>query len=311
MQEGGGGLETAGGAEPRSAWRLIVATFRLYRRFPLLFVALAGIVVVPYVAIVAATTGDGPLSDSVRSAQLEFFLSLSTWCLVTPLISALHINAVAEVREGRSPQFAAVLRVGLRVLPVVVAASVMSGLGIFLGFLALVVPGIYLTLRWIVVAQAAAIEREGWLPALRSSGRLVSGNYGHVFLFLVLVFATLMAVTFVIAFAVADRFPEAITFLVELALEVAIYSFTALATALLYFDLRLRHETAPAPSTSESPSPDSDEDSAGGRPKGWYVDPDNPSRMRYWAGESNGWVANTKTPRKVRKELKGKEGPGQ
>lgn len=49
------------------------------------------------------------------------------------------------------------------------AAATISGLGIALGFLALIVPGIILSLRWVVVAQAAAIEHEGWLSALRRS----------------------------------------------------------------------------------------------------------------------------------------------
>jgi hypothetical protein len=37
-----------------------------------------------------------------------------------------------------------------------------------------------------------------------------------------------------------------------------------------------------------------------GRPAGWYVDPSNPEKMRYWGGGSSGWVGNSRTPRKIR-----------
>lgn len=43
--------------------------------------------------------------------------------------------------------------------------TVSANLGIYFDFL-LVIPGIFLTLRWMVSAQAAAIENEGWMPAL-------------------------------------------------------------------------------------------------------------------------------------------------
>lgn len=35
-------------------------------------------------------------------------------------------------------------------------------------------------------------------------------------------------------------------------------------------------------------------------PRGWYVDPGNPARMRYWAGEGAGWQGRVKTPQKIR-----------
>ena len=69
----------------------------------------------------------------------------------------------------------------VRVLPVVVAAQIVAGIGIGIGLLAFVLPGIYLLLRWAVVAQAAALENTDWIGALRRSGELVRGHYWHVF----------------------------------------------------------------------------------------------------------------------------------
>lgn len=41
-------------------------------------------------------------------------------------------------------------------------------------------------------------------------------------------------------------------------------------------------------------------------PDGWYVDPDDPSRMRYWRAETGEWLGSTRTPRKIRREREGR-----
>jgi hypothetical protein len=79
-------------------------------------------------------------------------LLASDLALINGLVSALHVHAVADVREGRRPEIVAVARRGVRVLPVVAAATIMSWLGITLGFVLLVVPGVILLFRWAVVA---------------------------------------------------------------------------------------------------------------------------------------------------------------
>jgi hypothetical protein len=114
----------------------------------------------------------------------------------------------------------------------------MANIGIALGFIALIVPGILLSLRWAVVAQAAALGDEGWLAALRSSRRLTATHYEHVF--------GLLFLTGVLAFMVlfgARAIPlgstsGAVSVVVGIAVETVIASFAALTLALLYFDLR-------------------------------------------------------------------------
>src|SRR5450631_3455526 len=93
--------------EPAAAWRdpkpstsIIAATFHLYRRFPLLFVVLALGVLVPYDTILLLARGVGPLAPNRGILNLEF--PIATF-LISPLISALHIHAVAEVRAGEDP----------------------------------------------------------------------------------------------------------------------------------------------------------------------------------------------------------------
>jgi hypothetical protein len=290
---------------PRSAPRLLVGTFELYRRYPWLFLVLAAAVIVPYELIVLAATGDGTFSGADVSGTVWLFRTLANWVVVTPLVSALHVHAVSEVRHDREPRIGSVAWQGLKVLPVVAAATIVSWLGILAGFL-LIVPGVILLLRWAVVAQAAAIEREGWLPALRRSGKLAQGNYIHIALFVFLVGLLAGAPAFIVGHAFFGRHDSgAAPFLSALAIQVVTASFTALAGALLYYDLRLRREAepqpvAPGPTPRDSVDPRSYSDLD--RPKGWYVDPVSPSRMTHWGGrEQPEWTGSTRTPRKIRR----------
>lgn len=289
----------------RSAPRLLVGTFELYRRYPWLFLVLAAGVIVPYELIALAATGTGAFSRANTSVGTQLFLTLADWALVTPLVSALHVHAVSEVRSEREPRIGPVALQGLRVLPVVAAATIVSWLGITAGFLLLIVPGVILWLRWAVVAQAAAIEREGWLPALRRSRRLADGHYGHIAAFLIMVGA-IATVPFLLGGAAFGHHDTGTaSFLTGLAIRIVTASFAALAGALLYYDLLMRWETEPRiaptgpPQSSFDPRAYSDVD----RPKGWYVDPASPTRMKHWGGsEQPEWTGSTRTPRKIKRE---------
>jgi hypothetical protein len=284
---------------PRSATELIGATLSLYRSYPWLFPTLAFAVVVPYQVIVLLATGDGPIGRPSFLTAMAL-LAIESF-LITPLISALHVHAVDDVREGRAPKLGSVARRGLITLPVVVAAAIISSLGIAVGFVALFVPGVILTLRWFVVAQAAALEGEGWIDALRRSHELSDGNYGHLFGLWVMLGIVGGAPFYLLGIAFGHSTTTA-SFIVGVAAAIVLRSFTALATALAYFDLKARLHTASGPARYKPRSssgrvvppaghpldPDSwsDED----RPAGWYIDPVEPIRMRYWpAGHKPQW----------------------
>jgi len=303
-------------SEPRSAPRLLAGTFELYRRYSLLFLVLAAAVIVPYELIVLATTGNGTFSRADLSAGAWLFLTLANWALVTPLVSALHVHAVSEVSKGQEPRIGSVALQGLRVLPVVAAASVAAWLGIVVGFFFLIIPGVILLLRWAVVAQAAAIEREGWLPALRRSGDLANGSYMHIAIFLFMVGVLTGAPFFIVGHAFFGSHDSgAAPFLSAVVIRVLTASFTALAGALLYYDLLAREDVEPQPvAAGASPREPFDPRSYTDldRPKGWYVDPASPHRMKHWGGSDQPeWTGDTRTPRKIRRAWHAENAEGQ
>jgi hypothetical protein len=297
---------------PRSAFDLVGVTIDLFRRYPLLFAALAFAVVVPYEVIVLVATGTGPLGGSGLSTGTSVLLIAIEAFVINPVISALIVHAVDDAREGHDPTLGSVARRGLATLPVVVAASIIALLGIAGGFFLLIVPGVILWLRWAVVAQCAALDKESWVDALRRSAELTDKNYLHVLGVLLLVSAIGAGATYLVSLGFDPETTNAASFIVGVLVAVVASSFTALASALLYFDLKARRGTAPAArraagesrSSSEHHVPPaghpldaaswSDED----RPAGWYVDPEEPTKMRYWpAGYQPQWsTRRARTP---------------
>ncbi len=237
----------------RSVGQMLGAALDIYRRYPLLFATLAVCVIAPYELARLAVTGDGPfVSRGTGHTGALLLFEMVYYVLVGPLISALHVHAVVEIGEGRRPKLASVAVRGLSVLAVVAAAEISAGLLIVLGFIALVIPGILLSLRWSVVAQTAAIDNEGWLPALRRSGRLAAGHYMHIFGLLLAIGALTFVVGSVAGALTAGGGTGAVSVLIGIAVYTIIASFSALTLAILYFDLRAREAGSQRVSLSEN-----------------------------------------------------------
>jgi hypothetical protein len=226
-------------SQPRSVAGILITALRLFVRYPLLFLALAVVVVVPYDLLILAVTGASPLGQGNTSTSTAFLLALLDFALVGPLVSALQVHAVLDIGEGERPKLLELLGRGLRVLPVVAAAEIIAYIGIGIGLVLLIIPGIILALRFGVVAQVAAVERTDWPGALRRSGQLVAGNYLRVFgLLFVVAVVNLLLVDLVAQ--LAGRNVTTLQVVLGIVIGVLTRTFQAIATAVLYFDLRAR-----------------------------------------------------------------------
>ena len=243
---------------PRSVAQILGAALSLYRRYPVLFIVLALVVTAPYELIVFATLGTAPIGGKSKDASTALVLVLVDVALVGPLISALYAHAVVLISRNERPRLTTVVsRVG-SVLAVVVAAQIVAGIGIGVGLLAFVIPGVYLWIRWAVVAQAAALEHTDWMGALRRSGELVRGNYLHVFGLVVVTTAVNLGLSEAAGAISRGSRTTATDVIVGIAVGTLIRSFAALTTALLYFDLLARERPVgwAASPIDEAPPPD-------------------------------------------------------
>ncbi len=125
------------------------------------------------------------------------------------------------------------------------------------GLLLLIIPGIYLAIRWYFVTQAVVVEGARGTKALSRSGDLVRGNWWRV-LGIVLVAGLIMVVPALtiglpldLAAESADR--AALSLLGTIVSETIVAPFNALVVTLLYFDLRARAGVAQIPGAVSGP----------------------------------------------------------
>jgi hypothetical protein len=229
----------------RSTGAILHSTVSLYRDYPWLFLLLALAVIAPWDLVKLAITGAGPFGHLPHTSFLaRQSLDLLNLSLIDPLVSALHIHAVATIGNGERPHLSTVAKRGLAVLPTVAVVALVAGVGMEIGFFALLIPGFILWVRLSVAAQTAAVEPGGVRTALRRSWHLTRHDQGHI-LGLLLFVAVLVAGSSLAAFTLSTgtgSSPGAVA--LGIALNTIIASFTALTTALLYFDLQAR-ETRP------------------------------------------------------------------
>jgi hypothetical protein len=225
--------------QPRSVAEVLATALGLYARYPLLFLGLAMAVVVPYELVVLVVAKASPLGQENASTGTILTLALVDFALVGPLVSSLQVRAVMMLGEHERPSFLVVIRRSLRVLPVVMAAEIIAGLGIAGGLVLFVIPGVILALRWAVVAQVAAVEQTDWPGALRRSWALTTGNWLRVLVLLLCVSLVNVTLTRLGAAVIGTRTRPA-EVVAGIAIAVVESSFQALTLAVLYFDLRAR-----------------------------------------------------------------------
>jgi len=242
-----------------------MATARLYGIYPVLFLILAAAVMVPWDLVKLAVTGYGPLGHGHHEGIVEeLSLELLSLTLVVALIAALHVRAVVVIGEGGRARIGDVARSGVRVLPLVAAAALVGSVGVEAGFGAIVVvffaagagvlaffvvliPGVLVFIRLSVVAQAAAVEQDGVISALRSSWQITRGHGWHVFgLLCVVGVVTKVAAALGGLVVTSASNPSLGAMALGVAVDSMVASFTALTAALLYFDLIARQGEATA-----------------------------------------------------------------
>jgi hypothetical protein len=237
---------------PRDAGALLRDSLTVYRRHFWTFLALGALVVVPSELVVSGigleqlSSGYDPTPDFAEAA----IPAAVSYLVVAPLITAICVFALRSVAAGGTPRAREAIVKGFELFTPIFFAVLLAALGIALGLL-LIVPGIYLFVRWYFVPQTVVLEDAREAGALRASGRLVEGAWWRTFglILLVNVAAILAAIVIGAPFsAAADASDRALWSLVGQILANAIAQpFAALYSTLLYFDLRQRRRATSLP----------------------------------------------------------------
>lgn len=230
---------------PRDTGALLRDTFSVYRRHFWTFLAIGAIVVVPAELIVSGV-GLEQLSSGYNATPNFAEAAIPgavSFLVVAPLITAICVFALRSVAAGNSPRARESLVKGFELFTPLFFAVVLAALGIALGLI-LIVPGIYLFVRWYFVPQVVVLEGARGTEALRASGRLIQGAWWRSFALILLVNVVALLAALVLAApfsAAAESSDRAVWSMIGQMLAGAITQpFGALYSTLLYFDLLAR-----------------------------------------------------------------------
>ena len=210
------------------------------------FLALAATIVVP-VELVVRGIGQEQFTagfDAKLTVAETAIGGLVTFLVITPLITAICIHALRNVADGGKPAAREALMSGFEAFTPLFLALALAAAGIALGLLALVVPGVYLFVRWFFVPQAVVLEGDRGPAALTRSAALTQGFWWRTLGLIVLAQLAMLIPTLVLGApftSIAESSDRAVWALAgTVVTEIVTAPFIAIYATLLWFDLRAR-----------------------------------------------------------------------
>ena len=176
---------------------------------------------------VLVAAGPGP-------ALIALIISL----LATTLFTGMVVRLVADVRDGRrDASVAQLLRAVGPMMGQLILVGIAAAVGIAIGFVLFVIPGLVLITLWSVAAAVVVLERPPALQALARSRELVRGNGLRVFA-VILLLDIAVAVVATALELLANSAGTGVGIVVRVIIGVLAAPLSALAAAVLYFELR-------------------------------------------------------------------------
>jgi glycerophosphoryl diester phosphodiesterase family protein len=158
------------------------------------------------------------------------------------------VKAVDDVHDGKADlSFGETLAAVRPQLPAIMVAGILAAIGVILGLILLIIPGLYLLTRWILIIPVIVLEGRSAGDSFGRSRDLVSGHGWNVFGVIVLTILILIGFRIaldIVLFPLANEFQS---FLTELIVGTVATPFAAVAWTLLYFRMRDAKEPAAAP----------------------------------------------------------------
>ncbi len=205
-------------------------------------------VLMPAAAVVFVITGilrQVLVAAGPGTALLAEVISLIAGMLFTGMV----VELVADIQDGRRDATPGqLLRAVTPVLGQLILVGILYGVGVVIGFILLIVPGLILLTIWAVAAPVVVLEHPGATAALGRSRELVRGNGWQVFgvIFVLGILVLIVALLLELAAASAGT---GLGIVVEVIVGVLTAPLSALAAAVLYFELQALAQAGVPPAT--------------------------------------------------------------
>jgi hypothetical protein len=230
--------------------RVVGQTFSLIGRNFVLFVILALVFVgAPQFGLLYAQMNAIGAGDTGQMMVISLAALLVNGVMSFVLQGALTRAAVDDL-SGSGVKAGAAIGDGLRFFFPLLLVAILMGIGLMLGFLLLIIPGIILAVRWSMTAPIVVIEQAGPTKSMGRSAELSSGHrwaiFGLILLYLVFAYALQIVLGVLLASFSADD-PSQLMAMDALGVGYAVASsavsavialVSTVGVASLYFELR-------------------------------------------------------------------------
>lgn len=158
------------------------------------------------------------------------------------LSQAVVLYGAIEEMRGNTFAIGASLRIGLARFFPIFGMFILLGLGLMVGFVLLIVPGIMLAMAWYVALPACIVERKGPAGSLSRSAELTKGNRWRIFGIAAILYVVNMVVQSTIQFALLALAGQAVSSIGVFLWSVLVGAFGSIVIAVVYHDLRVARE---------------------------------------------------------------------
>jgi hypothetical protein len=239
---------------PMNIGELLDRIFFLYRKN---FIVLVGIVAIPQLFLLVFHLAEISMiaSSSLRSTIYWTVLEILFYLATVPVSQAATMIAVSEIHLGREATIGKSFLGSKECVYKIIVIMILSGLGVILGLLLLIVPGIILGLAWSMAVPIAVIEKMRPVAAMSRSVRLTKDSRFRIFVItiIVAVFVYIGSIIFQIPVAIFEipallqrrsipAWVSVLSVVGSFFSSSLVLPIGTVATALIYYDLRVRKE---------------------------------------------------------------------
>jgi hypothetical protein len=218
-------------------------TARVFERIFAIYRLQAG-VLLPAAVILYLIPAALGLSRSLTAQALALAASL----IAAVAYQGIVVQAVRDIQDGvRDLSLGGLFRSVSKVLAPLLWTALLVGLGVTIGFIAFIIPGLVLLTQWAVAAPVVVCEVRTPTQAIGRSRQLVHGHGWRVFSVLVVtVLLTLVARLTLLSLAAAISNTDVVLAVASLIASMLTAPVFALASAVLYLELlQLKGEQLP------------------------------------------------------------------
>jgi hypothetical protein len=156
-----------------SIGEVLADAWRIYRRLIRRSIVVAG--------LIFAVVGLADALSERTNTTLTRLVALGLGLVGGLLVQGALVEVVRDLHEGREVRRIGAVYASTRGrLGTLLGVSILYGIGVVIGFVLLLVPGLIALARWSLVVPLVMVEQLGWREAFARSSALVKGQTGRV-----------------------------------------------------------------------------------------------------------------------------------